>query len=115
MNRKEFADRTNQFLTDEEIARYEYDYEPAYMACDFIDKDDFCAILRDEKVRKVIIAFSLYATGAQSHDQKSAALFNDMVAQRDDALARVGAYRKWVALIQATCDRALAADGKVGL
>lgn len=112
MNQKEFSDRTKKFLPEEEMARYGEDFEPAYMACDFIDKDDFCAILKDERVRKVVASFSKYVLDTRANEKNSAKSFNDMVGQRDLAVFNVDGFRKCVALIQATCDRALAAYGK---
>lgn len=112
MNQNEFSDRTKKFLSEQEIARYDEDFEPAYMACDCIDKDDFCAILKDERVRKVVASFSKYILNTRANEKNAAKCFNDMVGQRDAAVFKACAFRKFVALIQSTCDRALAADGK---
>ncbi len=58
MDIKEFEARTKGILTADEIAAYEVKYEPAYMAVQGVDKDDFCAILENPVARRFVIAVS---------------------------------------------------------
>ena len=112
MQRSEFAERTKTFLSKEEIDRYEVDYEPAYMECNQIDKDDFCSILKDKTVRKLVVMFSEYVLCARAREKDAARCFKDMLARRDIAAAKADALRKSISLIQSVCDRILAEEGK---
>ena len=107
MNREEFKERTSKFLTVDEIARYEVDFEPAYMSCEYIDKDDFCAILKDERVRKMVTSFSKFVLDTRGMEKSSSLSFNEMVRQRDEQKARAEALEKSMMLIQSTCDRVM--------
>lgn len=112
MQKEEFEKRTMKFLSIDERARYGEDFEPAYMECGAVDKDDFCAILQDEVVRKIVISFSKYVLSARAREKDADKAFNDMVNRKDTAEKKAEAYRKSVSLIMATCDRVLASHEK---
>lgn len=112
MQRSEFAERTKKFLSESEIGNYEEDYEPAYMECGELDKDDFCSILKDKTVRKLVVMFSKYVLCARAREKNAAQCFKDMLAKRDIAAAKSDALRKSISLIQSVCDRSLAEEGK---
>ena len=94
MTREEFKKHTEKFLSVEEIARYEEDFEPAYMTLEFVDKDDFCAMLKDKNTRKLVTSFSKYVITAQFNEKNAARCFNDMIKQRDAEKARADALEK---------------------
>lgn len=106
MNQEEFKSRTKNFLTAEEIRHYDDWYEPAYMTAEGIDKDDFCSMLKDEKVRIFVREMS---KGVQRHEAQNAALRKE-AGQREKLIQAynedISAYRKALLLISATCDRA---------
>lgn len=108
MNAQEFSDRTESFLTDAEIDRYEADFEPAYLECEALDKDEFCSALRDEAVRRMAVSFSRYVLRARAKERHAAECFKEMLGQRDAAEERVSRLEKCIALVQSTCDRAMA-------
>ena len=106
MNQEEFKSRTEKFLTAEEIRHYGDWYEPAYMTAEGIDKDDFCAMLKDEAARIFVREIS---KGVKRHEAQNAALRKE-VEQRGNLLHEyaedVKKYRKALLLVSATCDRA---------
>ena len=106
MNQDEFKSRTKNFLTAEEIRHYDDWYEPAYMTAEGIDKDDFCSMLKDEKVRIFVREMS---KGVLRHEAQNAALRRE-AGQREKLIQAytedISAYRKALLLISATCDRA---------
>lgn len=108
MQRSEFEERTESFLTDEEMDRYEEDFEPAYMECEELDKDEFCSILKDKTVRNLVMAFSQYVLCARAREKDAARCFKDMLGQRDAEKERADRMEKCIALVQSTCDRAMA-------
>lgn len=113
MNFDEFKHRTERFMKDVSIESYQCDYEPAYMALSLTDKDEFCHILQDDAVRRVIIEISHEITRHfERHKELCAKLAeaNFQVEVRDKKLERmIGA----VKLVQATADRALADMGRM--
>jgi len=120
MNIQEFRSRTAKFLPEDEIARYGEAYEPAYMAARYVDKDDFCAVLKDERVRRIVTGLSATLTSlyGQIKDERreSASLrrkLGETASQHGEAMAvaegAAEALRKQLSVIQSLCDRALAA------
>lgn len=106
MNQQEFKSRTGEFLTADEINRYAEWYEPAYMAAQGIDKDDFCAILKDKAVRVFVREVSM----AFLRDESRNAALLDQIERKDILLrardAKIDRYRNALLLVSATCDRA---------
>lgn len=109
MNISEFTRRTGKFLSADEIARYETDYEPAYMAAEGIDKDCFCAMLKSVEVRMLVKSMS---RALAEKDRLKGEIYREWkcaVAERDaEAEAKAGLL-KALALVSATCDRATVA------
>ena len=108
MNASEFSDRTKKFLSKEEIDRYEENFEPAYMECEVLNKDEFCSAIRDEVVRRIVESFSRYVLRARAKEKCAAEYLNEMIGHRDAAEERVNRPEKCIALIQSTCDRTMA-------
>lgn len=108
MNMSEFSDRTQSFLSKAEIDRYEEDFEPAYMECEVLNKDEFCSAIRDEVVRRIAESFSRYVLRARQKEKYAEECLKEMIGQRDAAEERVNRLEKCIALVQSTCDRAMA-------
>lgn len=115
----EFKARTAKFLPDEDIARYGEWYEPAYMAAETVDKDDFCAVLKDGRVRQIITMLSLELTrradgikGFGEELRQARQQIADERARYEAKIAEVEGRAEWLAkqlsTIQSVCDRALA-------
>lgn len=106
MNIEEFKSRTEGFLAADEINRYDEWYEPAYMAAVGTDKDDFCAMLKDETVR----IFVREVSAAFLRDESRYAALRDQTDEKDLLIRahakKIDRYRKALTLISATCDRA---------
>lgn len=110
MNVEEFKKRT-PFLDKVDYDNYSDWYEPAYMEAQSTSKDDFCAMLKDETVRKFVFSVSaaFRANAAAKRD-----LAKEFSYQRECnrvLRGKVERLRKSISLIQATCDRALSGDG----
>lgn len=110
MNIEEFGKRTAKFLTKEEVADYESDYEPAYMAAEGIGKDDFCAMLKDTMTRAFVksVSRALLAKDelvGQFHREWKSAL-----EERDEEAMRKVAALKAIEAVSAMCDRAMTAS-----
>ena len=118
----EFKARTAKFLSDEDIARYGEWYEPAYMAAETVDKDDFCAVLKDGRVRQIITMLSLELTRradgikgfgeelrqARKQIADERARYEAKIAEVEGRAERLA---KQLSTIQSVCDRALAPNG----
>ncbi len=99
----------------EQIERYAEDFEPAYMEAGDVDKDDFCAMLRDEGVRRFVVCVS-HALNKQdgtitrlyreSHEANAA---HEVEIRK--AYEAVRHASEAIRLISTTCDRALARIG----
>lgn len=106
MMREEFKKHVEKFLTLDEIARYETDFEPAYMAAESVSKCDFCSILKDETTRRVIVAISHVLGNVENitreiiHGRQRAEAERDQIAERESRL------RAALMSIAATVDRA---------
>lgn len=118
----EFKARTAKFLPDEDIARYGEWYEPAYMAAGTVDKDDFCAALKDQRVRQIVSALSLELTRradamkrVEEDLRQARKQIADDRARHEAKVAEVEGKAEWLAkqlsTIQSVCDRALAPNG----
>lgn len=107
---EEFRKRTTKFLTADEIADYETDYEPAYMAADGVDKDDFCAVLKDERVRTLVRAVSRSLLAKDALKREFYREWKSALVERDEEAERKAEVLKAVSLVAAMCDRAMAAD-----
>ena len=107
MQKQEFEKRT-PFLDQTDHDHYADWYEPAYMGAKNIDKDDFCAMLKNETVRKFVRAVSeaFKANEATEKDLTKECLYvkgcNHALQKKCEGL------RKAVSLISANCDRVLA-------
>ena len=107
MQMQEFVKRT-PFLDKTDHDHYEDWFEPAYMGAKNIDKDDFCAMLKDKTVRKFVqtVSEAFKANEATEKDLTKECLYvkgcNHALQQRCEGL------RKAVSLISANCDRVLA-------
>lgn len=119
MMMQEFKKRTEKFLADDEISKYADNYEPAYMAAQTVDKDDFCAILKDERVRRVICGVSAELRKLEAELRSSTETIRMLNASRAESNAKhaeellvergkVEVLFKQLSLVQAVCDRALA-------
>ena len=115
MNIQEFRTRTEKFLSKEEIERYGEDFEPAYMAAGNVDKDDFCASLKNPVARRVIVALT-HALASEQAAYKTAA--DDRKRDREHyeletsmQAMEISRLRKALSLIASTCDRAMAENG----
>jgi len=115
----EFKARTAKFLPDEDIAHYGEWYEPAYMAAGTVDKDDFCAALKDQRVRQIVSALSLELTRradamkrVEENLRQARQQIADERARYEAKIAEVEGKAEWLAkqlsMIQSVCDRALA-------
>lgn len=107
MNQKEFNDRTKQFLSEEDIARYESSFEPAYMEAGSIDKDDFCALLKHKTGKEIVKAFSSYVVKTRQMlkvDEIQASTLENKVKELRERLLQC---TKALKLINSTCDRTL--------
>ena len=122
MNIQEFRKRTEKFIPAEEIERYAEWYEPAYMAAETVDKDDFCAVLKDGRVRQIITMLSLELTrradgikGFGEELRQARQQIADERARYEAKIAEVEGRAEWLAkqlsTIQSVCDRALAPNG----
>ncbi len=118
----EFKARTAKFLPDEDAAKYAEWYEPAYMAAETVDKDDFCAVLKDGRVRQIITMLSLELTrradgikGFGEELRQARQQIADERARYEAKIAEVEGRAEWLAkqlsTIQSVCDRALAPNG----
>lgn len=112
MTREEFAKRTAKFLTADEAADYETDYEPSYMAADGIDKDEFCSMLKDPAVRRLVRAVSHALLAKDALKGEFYREWKSAVAERDAEAERKAEVLKAVSLVAAMCDRTMAAAGK---
>ena len=107
MDIEEFRDRTEKFLGKVSNESYSASYEPAYMALDYVNKDEFCKALQDEVVQKIVTGFSEYIVKTKvmlkdaKHDRK-------VISETIESLANQNEYlRKQLSLLQSICDRAL--------
>ena len=119
MMMQEFKKRTEKFLPQELIEDYADSFEPAYMAAGGVDKDDFCAVLKDERVCNIITALSAelrsraeQIKGCTETIRKYRADLAAAEARHTDQLAeeqgKVELLFKQLSLVQSLCDRALA-------
>ncbi len=107
MQMQEFVKRT-PFLDKTDHDHYEDWFEPAYMGAKNIDKDDFCAMLKDKTVRKFVQTVS-EAFKANEATEKNLTKEICHLKECQHALQGKNAeLRKSISLIQATCDRAVA-------
>ena len=115
---QEFKKRVEKFIPAEEIERYADDFEPAYMAAGNVDKDDFCAILKDERVRRVICGVSAELRKLEAELRSSTETIRMLNASRAESNAKhaeellvergkVEVLFKQLSLVQSVCDRAL--------
>ncbi len=109
MTLEEFRKRTAKFLTADEIADYETDYEPAYMAADGVDKDDFCAVLKDGRVKTLVRAVSRSLLAKDALKGEFYREWKSALAERDGEAERKAEVLKAVSLVAAMCDRVMAA------
>lgn len=112
MTREEFAKRTSTFLPSGEIGKYEDEYEPAYMAAAYTDKDDFCAMLKDARVRKFVKGVSRVLAAKESLKAQFRREWKSAVAERDEESLRKEEALKALSLIASMCDRAVAEAGR---
>lgn len=111
MSINEFLERTKTFMKLKDPQEYHNYYEPAYMVANSVDKDQFCATLKDENVRKMVVDFVKHISALKKQikaKEDELAQFNHdygmtMRARKDIEEKLVNALR----LISATCDRAL--------
>ena len=106
MQKQEFEKRT-PFLDKTDHENYADWFEPAYMGAKNIDKDDFCAMLKDEKVRNFVrvVSEAFRANEATEKDAMKEQLhLRGCVRALNEKNAEL---RKALSLILADCDRAL--------
>ena len=108
MNINEFRARTEKFLSPEEIGNYEVDFEPAYMNAECIDKDDFCAVLKDKNARAVIVALSHALTSMEEKLENAHKAIDMVNSDKRDLLAKNAKLQHALAVISSTVDRATA-------
>ena len=119
MTMQEFKKRTEKFLPQDLIDDYADSFEPAYMAAGGIDKDDFCAVLKDDRVCNIITALSAELksraadikganeTIRQFREEKAAAEAHH-ADQLMESQNKVEVLIKQLSILQSMCDRALA-------
>lgn len=106
MQKQEFEKRT-PFLDKTDHENYANWFEPAYMGARNIDKDDFCAMLKNETVLKFVrdVSESFMASEATKKELAKECLYikecNHALRQKCEGL------RKAVSQISANCDRVL--------
>lgn len=115
MDITEFTNRTKKFMPAEQIERYAEDFEPAYMEAGDVDKDDFCAMLRDEGVRRFVACIS-HALNKQGETiARLCRKSNEATAAHEvesrKAYEAIRHASEAIRLISTTCDRALARIG----
>ena len=107
MQMQEFVKRT-PFLDKTDHDHYADWFEPAYMGAKNIDKDDFCAMLKDKTVRKFVQTVS---ESFRANEATEKELAKELVYQKECNRAlrsKIDELCKSISLIQATCDRAVA-------
>lgn len=106
MQKQEFEKRT-PFLDKTDHENYADWFEPAYMGAKNIDKDDFCAMLKNETVRKFVRAVSEEFRANEATERaamKEQLYLRDCVRMLGEKNAEL---RKVLSLISTDCDRAL--------
>lgn len=115
---QEFKTRTEKFLPAALAEDYANSFEPAYMATASVPKDEFCAVLKDETVRKIIMELSaelVKREAAMRESYKTVKTLREQIAQRDAQHAddmnaeheKVDTLLAQLRLVQSMCDRAL--------
>ena len=110
MNANEFKSRTEKFLSVDEINHYETWYEPAYMAAQGIDKDDFCRMLRDPVTREFVCEVSCMVADRDQRKKDEAATRERLLEVKAYVEIERDRYRDALKLISTTCDRSGALD-----
>lgn len=108
MNINEFRTRTEKFLPAEEINQYELDFEPAYMNAECIDKDDFCAVLKDKKARALVVALSHALTSMEEKLENAHHTIEMVNSDKKDLHEKNAKLQHALAVISSTVDRATA-------
>lgn len=108
MNREEFAERTSKFLPSGEVRKYEEEYEPAYMAAVYTDKDDFCEMLKDGKMRMFVKGVSRVLLQKDAFKGQFRREWKSALAERDEESMRKEEALKALSAIATMCDRAVA-------
>lgn len=106
MQKQEFEKRT-PFLDKTDHENYADWFEPAYMGAKDIDKDDFCAMLKDETTRRFVRAVSQAFKASEATEKDFA---KEVIYLKDchRTLQKKNAdLRKAVSLISENCDRVL--------
>lgn len=107
MNIEEFRERTKTFIGPVSNDEYGACYEPAYMALDYVDKDEFCKVLQDKVVRKIVTGFSEYVIKSREAFRNSEQRYKDFSGTIENLTNQNDYLRKQLRLLQAICDRAL--------
>ena len=108
MQKQEFEKRT-PFLDKTDHENYADWFEPAYMGAKDIDKDDFCAMLKDETTRRFVRAVSQAFKASEATEKDFA---KEVIYLKDchRTLQKKNAdLRTAVSLISAHCARVLTA------
>lgn len=108
MNIHEFRKRTEKFLSPEEIGHYEVDFEPAYMNAECIDKDDFCAVLKDKKARALVVALSHAVTAGEMKLENASHTIAMVESDKKALHERNAKLQHALTVISSTVDRAIA-------
>lgn len=108
MNINEFRTRTEKFLSAEEINQYEVDFEPAYMNAEAVNKDDFCAALKDKNTRVLIVALSHALTSVKMKLENAHRAIDMVNSDKRDLHEKNAKLQHALAVISSTVDRALA-------
>lgn len=106
MQLSEFKERVKSFMTEELVQHYETDYEPAYMEAGSIDKDDFCALLKNKTGKEIVEAFSSYVVQTRQVRNADAIHVSTLEAKVKELREKLLQCTKALKLISSTCDRA---------
>lgn len=114
MNIDEFRNRTESFLSKEEIARYDLDFEPAYMNAEGTTKDDFCEMLKDKTVRAFVVQISKALctkdTVKEGACQERERYRNELQSVKNANAEKIYELEQGLKQIASTVDRVLAAN-----
>ena len=113
---EEFERRVEKFIKNPRET-FGADYEPAYMEAQEVNKDDFCAILKDERVRALVTdlshALTTYKGLIDGEKRKREATERLLKEANERAAKAVDVARNSFGLISASCDRALTSLAEV--
>ena len=116
MNIEEFRKRTEKHLAANEIANYGENYEPAYMACNHIDKDTFCKMLKSPEVNLLVCELSIAITALRKERDDAEKDAHQRIIELEGLAHTLeqafDTAKDALSLISSNCDRALSSLGK---